>query len=175
MTQTPNPTTRIVLIGFMGSGKSSTAACLSERLGVPVFDMDALITHRSGLSSVSEIFSERGEDAFRELETEVTRGLGDVTSGIISTGGGVISRDENRALLRTQCSQIVFLKTSFESVAQRVAGLDDRPLFKDRIKAAELFQLRAPIYDSWADIVVETDNASPAEVCEKILSKLQLR
>jgi shikimate kinase len=163
-----------VLIGFMGSGKSSTAACLSNRLGVPMFDMDALITHRSGLKSVSEIFSERGEDAFRDLETEIARGLGELTSGIISTGGGVISRDENRALLRTPGSQVVFLKTSFESVTKRIADLDDRPLFKDRIKAAKLFELRAPVYQSWADIIVETDNASPAEVCEKIISELQL-
>lgn len=158
----------------MGSGKSSTAACLSERLAVPMFDMDALITHRSGMKSISNIFSERGEEAFRELETAVARELSCLDAGIISTGGGVISRDENRALLRTAGSHVVFLKTSFEAVAQRIADLDDRPLFKDRVKAANLFELRAPVYQSWADIIVETDNASPAEVCEKIISELQL-
>lgn len=170
--QTPN---KIILIGFMGSGKSSTARCLSERLGLSVYDIDTLITEQSGLSSVSEIFSERGESAFRDLETEITRKLGDIKAGIVSTGGGVISREVNRSLLNSQGSIIVFLKTSFATVAERVSGLSDRPLFKDRIKAEELFKVRAPIYEAWADIIIETDNLSPSQVCDQIISALEHR
>lgn len=159
----------------MGSGKSSTARCMAERLGIPVYDMDTLITERSGLSSVSEIFSERGESSFRDLETAIARELEGVESGIVSTGGGIISREVNRSILRAGGAIIVFLKTSFATVAQRVAGLSDRPLFKDRIKAEELFQSRAPIYEAWADIIIETDNLSPSQVCDQIILSLGRR
>ena len=97
----PNTPKNIILIGFMGSGKSSIGRELKQVLGYPVIDTDALIVKRAG-KPIRRIFEEDGEEAFRDLESEVLRELEAIkpTRRIIATGGGVVVRPENREILR---------------------------------------------------------------------------
>ena len=159
----------------MGAGKSTIAARLSVMLGVPVREMDDGIVARSGLSSIPEIFEKHGEPFFRELESEEAATLADSRDVVISTGGGVIGRPKNMDLLRQNGAVVVFLRSSFETVAARNAGLETRPLFRDGTKARELFATRAPVYEQWADITVDTDGKLPEALCAEILSRLSAR
>jgi shikimate kinase len=153
----------------MGSGKSSIATALSAQIGLPLYDMDQLVLANSGCSSISEIFEKHGEDRFRDLETAVASDLQQVQSGVISTGGGVVKRSENRALLCLPNTAVVFLRTSFESINRRIAQLQDRPLFRDRVQAEDLLRHRTPAYEAWATITVDTDDRTPAQICDAII------
>lgn len=166
---------RVILIGFMGTGKSTVAKALAERLGFSVKELDALIVERSGRTSIPEIFDHDGEPHFRNLETEVCAAIRHERSVIISTGGGVIGRDLNMEHLTADGGIVVFLRTSLEGIVARSAELLDRPLFRNGHQARELFERRAPVYHRWANLVVDTDGKSIEEICSEILSSLQSR
>ena len=106
----PRTPTNIVLIGFMGSGKSSIGRRVATRLGFQFLDTDALLVEREG-REITEIFEQDGEARFRDLETSVLSSLGMRDRCVISTGGGVILREENRALLG-QLGLVVWLTAS---------------------------------------------------------------
>jgi shikimate kinase len=164
---------KVVLIGFMGSGKSTVATRLGELLKLPVCEMDAEIVGRSGLASIPEIFEKRGEQHFRDLEAEVAQGLAQASDIIISTGGGVIGRAGNMESLKASGGVIVFLRSSFETVRARNEGLETRPLFRDGAKALDLFGQRAPLYARWADIMLDTDSRTVSDLCAEIISRLE--
>ena len=164
---------KIVLIGFMGSGKSTVAAHLGELLKLPVCEMDEEIVRRSGLASIPEIFEKRGEQHFRDLEAEVAQGLAQASDIIVSTGGGVIGRAGNMESLKASGGLLVFLRSSFETVRARNEGLETRPLFRDGAKALELFAQRAPLYARWADITLDTDSRTVSDLCAEIVSRLE--
>ncbi len=166
---------RVILIGFMGTGKSTVAKALAERLGFSVKELDALIIARSGRASIPDIFEHDGETHFRNLETEVCSAIEHERSVVISTGGGVIGRDTNMEHLTAEGSVVIFLRTSFEEILARSADLHDRPLFRNGRQARELYERRAPVYLKWADLVVDTDGKSIEEICSEILSSLQSR
>lgn len=166
---------KIILIGFMGAGKSTVATRLSARLGVPVREMDESIVARSKLSSIPEIFEKHGEPFFRDLESEVAESLAQERNVVVSTGGGVIGRPRNMELLRQNGGLVIYLRSSFSTVEARNAGLETRPLFKDSTKAKQLFAARVPIYEQWADITIDTDGKLPEEVCSEIASRLPAR
>lgn len=163
---------KVILIGFMGAGKSCVAARIAALLGVSAIEMDDLAIARSGLKSIPEMFEVHGEVFFRNLESEVAESLSGEHNAVISTGGGVIGRPENMQRLRACGGIVVFLRSSFETVQRRNAGLDTRPLFRDGTKARELFEARAPVYEQWADITVDTDNKALEQVCAEILLQL---
>ena len=123
MSRTP---TNIVLIGFMGSGKSSIGRRVATRLGFQFLDTDALLVEREG-REITEIFEQDGEARFRDLETSVLSSLGMRDRCVISTGGGVILREENRALLRG-LGFTVWLTASEDVIYQRVSRNTKRPL-----------------------------------------------
>lgn len=166
---------KIILTGFMGSGKSSVSILLASRLGISVIEMDQLLLERSPYSAISDIFAERGEVGFRDLEAEVARSLRDEQNLVISTGGGIIGRPENMENLKHGGGTIVFLRTSFDEVARRISNLDTRPLFRDHAKAEELFAQRLPLYTRYADIIVDTDGKTPEEVSAEIVTKVKTR
>ncbi len=166
---------RVILIGFMGTGKSTVAKALAKQLGFSVQELDTLIIERSGRASISDIFEHDGEPHFRNLETEVCAATSKERSVVISTGGGVIGRDVNMEHLTACGGVVIFLKTPFESIIARSADLLNRPLFRDGHQAQELFDRRTPVYLRWANLVVETDGKSIEEVCSEILSSLQSR
>lgn len=163
---------KVVLIGFMGTGKSTVAKGLATLLGAPQIEMDDLTVARSGLESIPQIFEKRGEPFFRDLESEVARSLAGERDAVISSGGGVIGRPENLHHLRSGGGVVVFLRSSFETVQGRNAGLETRPLFRDGTKAKQLFEARAPVYEQSADITIDTDGKAPDQVCAEILLRL---
>ncbi|MGZ4986282.1 MAG: shikimate kinase [Chthoniobacterales bacterium] len=162
----------IILIGFMGSGKSCAGVELCRRTGLPVFDTDALIISKVK-SSISEIFDRLGEDAFREEETAALRAIPRGRS-VIVTGGGCILRAENVELLR-ELGTIVWLQADEETIFQRVAHREDRPLLRGgdpRGRIRELLAAREALYRGAAEVTIDTAGRTPAEVADAILAEL---
>ncbi len=163
----------IVLTGFMGTGKSEVGRKLAERLGMTLVELDAEIEKAEGMT-IKEIFSRFGESYFRDRETETVKRFEDRENIVISTGGGVVMREENMESLRKK-GVIVCLTATPETVLSRTGGSDERPLLnvEDPLeKIRELLESRRPFYER-ADIVIETDSLTPAEVAEEIIEKMK--
>ena len=154
-----------VLLGFMGAGKSTIARGLNPNY----LDMDALIEKRLGMS-IAEFFSEKGEESFRQIESEV---LADLLQRdqVVSTGGGVVISQRNRNLLKTN-SDNIYLKADFETLYQRIAADKDnqRPLFlnKSKEELREIFQERQAWYEEVASRVLDVTKLSPEEIIEEL-------
>ena len=154
-----------VLLGFMGAGKSTIARGLDP----DYIDMDALIEERLGMS-IANFFAEKGEVAFRQVESEV---LADLlkTDRVVSTGGGVVISQRNRDLLKTNPDNI-YLKADFETLYQRIAADKDnqRPLFlnKSKEELASIFQERQVWYEEVASRVLDVTKLSPEEIIEEL-------
>ena len=154
-----------VLLGFMGAGKSTIARGLDP----DYIDMDALIEERLGMS-IADFFAEKGEVAFRQVESEV---LADLlkTDRVVSTGGGVVISQRNRDLLKTNPENI-YLKADFETLYQRIAADKDnqRPLFlnKSKEELATIFQERQAWYEEVASQVLDVTKLSPEEIIEEL-------
>lgn len=165
----------IILIGFMGSGKTTTGISLSYRLQCTLSDTDKMIEKREG-RSISEIFAAEGEDYFREKETELLRKLGEERARqIFSVGGGTPLRAENRKLL-SGLGTVVYLKVSPETVYERLKGDTTRPLLRgedpmERIRT--LLGEREEIYTEAADIVVTADGKKLAQIVDEIAALLK--
>jgi len=166
------PPKNIVLIGFMGSGKSTVGRELHQRLGYALVDMDQLIEQRER-RSITSIFATEGEEAFREMETRLLVELNDPTAPrrIISTGGGVIGRAQNRQLLRT-LGYVVWLHAPIPVILERTSKSRDRPLLHTADPAARieaLLALRKPLYAETAHLRVDTSGLDSGELATGIL------
>lgn len=165
----------IVLIGFMGSGKTTVGLKLSYRMRMTVEDTDKLIERREG-RTISEIFADDGEEYFRRLETELLKELTDRGKGkIYSVGGGTPVRAENRELLK-RLGRVVWLRLRPETVYERLKNDNTRPLLQcenplERIR--ELMESRREAYESCADLIVDVDDAEPEEILKKIEKEAQ--
>lgn len=161
----------LVLVGMMGSGKTTIARIVGERLGRPVLDSDQLVEARTG-RTVRDIFETDGEPAFRALETEVLReALATTTPSVIAAAGGVVLSAENRRLLTTSASRVVWLCADPSTLVERVRGGGHRPLL-DADPAGTLqrmFVEREPLYREVADAIVLVDHRSVADVVEAVL------
>ena len=159
----------IVLIGFMGAGKSSVGRALARRTGLPLFDIDALVSERRG-SSIAVIFALDGEDEFRACETAVLAGIS-AQPAIIVTGGGIVLRAENVATMK-RLGTVVYLTADEETLFERAMRRATRPLLQTsdpRATFAELLQVRAPLYRAAADVTVDTTGLRHEEVATAVL------
>jgi len=166
----------IILIGFMGSGKTVVGHELAQKLGFEYLDTDELIEKQSS-TSISQIFSEKGEEHFRELETQVLQDLKSKDKLVISTGGGMVLKPENVKILKG-IGSLVLLWANPEKIYSRVKDEPHRPLLKvedPKAKIEEILKFREPIYKKVADLVVDTSNLSVEQVVEEILKWQKLR
>ena len=162
----------IFLIGMMGSGKSSTGPVLAEILKYKYVDLDVLI-EKLTKKTIDKVFSEEGEEYFRDLETQCLQEIIKLPSVVVSTGGGVVLKKENWGILRQGI--IIWLDINKEIVLNRLNSKDNiRPLLKGNIDAKyeEIFQTRKDIY-AQADLRVEINNEGVKNVAEKILNTLK--
>jgi len=157
----------LALIGFMAAGKTTVGTKVADGLGLEFIDTDALIVEREGMP-IFQVFGFKGEDGFRDVETEVIREVAGREGVVISLGGGAILRDENVALLREHCV-LVHLKVSFPVVMDRTQGDVDRPLLNDMLQGMDLYMQRRELYGSVADVTVDTDDLTVDEVVQEVL------
>lgn len=163
---------KLILIGFMSSGKSSVAPLLADRLGFSSVDADEEIIRISGYRSIQDIFTECGEARFRELEATVAASYRDTSSLVIATGGGVVLNRSNMEHLTYNGGVVIFLQTDFEEVQRRVADTSTRPLFRDKVMAERIYRERQPLYGQYADYSVSTNGKTPYSVCLEVLAIL---
>jgi shikimate kinase len=166
---------QVVLVGFMGAGKSSVGKVLAERLGAEFVDVDERIEETSG-KSVGEIFASRGEGTFREMEKAAIRDAVSVPGRVVAAGGGAFVDEANRRTLKAY-APVFFLDVSVESVLERLSGDRSRPLFpggKEEGKLRKLMERRRPAYQE-ADFTVSTDDRSVPEIADRILALLARR
>ena len=162
----------IFLIGMMGSGKSSTGPILAEILKYKYVDLDVLI-EKLTKKTIDKVFSDEGEEYFRDLETQCLQEIIKLPSVVVSTGGGVVLKKENWGILRQGI--VVWLNINKEIVLNRLNSQDNtRPLLKGNIdkKYEEIFEIRKDIY-AQADLRVEIKNEGVKNIAEKILRALK--
>ena len=155
----------IVLIGMPGVGKTTTGIALASELGRPFYDIDEMIVSLAG-KSIPEIFTEDGEDAFRQAESEAARELSKVTGAVIACGGGVVNREENYYTL-AENGHIVFLNRDIS-----LLPTDGRPV-SQAVPPERLYRIRLPLYRSWCDDEIEITGNSPEETAAHIMDMLQ--
>lgn len=163
----------IVLIGFMGTGKSSVGRLLARRLKRPFIDTDKKIEVECGMS-IPEIFENHGEVFFRTKEKSVVAKVSRYTNAVISTGGGVVLAAENISRLRTN-GVIITLSASADAILERTARRNNRPLLNqpDRKQAIEkLLKERSSLYGA-GDFIIDTTNNTPQEIVDTIVTFLR--
>jgi thiamine-phosphate pyrophosphorylase len=165
-----SPPGRIVLVGFMGSGKTAIGRRVAERLRVPFVDLDAEIERTSGLT-VRAIFETAGEAAFRERESAFLEGAEALPNGVIATGGGSWISDRNRRTI-ARLGTAVYVDVPFEVIRSRLAGKVDRPLFVTEAQAAALHAEREPSYRMASVRVSLTGFESIEESADRMLSAI---
>jgi len=163
----------VFLVGPMGSGKSAVGRQLAARLGLAFIDSDAEIEALTGVD-IPYIFEKEGEAGFRTRERDVLDGLTARTGVLVATGGGAVLDPDTRARLRSR-GCVVYLRTSVNQQLARTRRSGHRPLLNapDPLGTlARLMQVRAPLYEETADLVVETDSRKVKSVVEEIERRL---
>ncbi|MGB3368929.1 MAG: shikimate kinase [Acidaminobacteraceae bacterium] len=159
----------IILIGMMGSGKSTIASELSKRLELDLIDIDSIIEKTNDMS-IKDMFDKYGEEHFRKLEKALFLELADRKNSIISTGGGAILND---ALEPFETQNIIYLKWSINGLLSNLTNkVDNRPLLNQASleeKLIDIYELRKDLYERWAKHIIDCDNKSVDEVVMSIL------
>ena len=159
----------IILIGPMGSGKTSTGRMLAKEMGYAFADTDEEVTKRTGVS-IAYIFDVEGEEGFRKRECLALKECLNDNNTVLSTGGGIVLSKENRDLLQDR-GTVVYLQTSIRFQVKRTASTNNRPLLQNKDPEETLEKLmltRTPLYEEIADIIIMTDNKSLQEMSKEI-------
>ncbi|MFJ6779899.1 shikimate kinase [Streptomyces yangpuensis] len=164
----------VVLVGPMGSGKSTVGALLAERLGVSYRDTDTDIVTAQG-RPISDIFVDEGEPYFRELERQAVAAAVAEHTGVLALGGGAVLDEGTRTLLAGR--PVAYLSMDVEEAVRRVGLGAARPLLavNPRRQWRELMEARRPLYTEVARVVVATDDRTPEEVAQAVLDALELK
>lgn len=168
---------RIVLIGFMGAGKSTVGAMLAQKLGWDFIDTDAVIETRSGIA-ISQIFAQKGEQAFRSLEVETIREFMGCQNLVLALGGGAIEAESTRETLGAFAgTYVVFLEAPLDTLIARCLaqpGAAERPVLADRERLLQRFIERLPHYRS-AHLTVLTEGLTPERVATQVVETVERR
>ncbi len=170
----PAPPVNLVLIGFMGSGKSSIGRILATKLGFQLLDTDALVVEAAGMQ-ITEIFAQKGEPSFREYESRALEFLRQrqTRNAVVATGGGIVTQPGNVPLLH-ELGFVVELTASEEVIFERVSRNKARPLLhtpNPRETVANLLAARAPLYAAAADFTVDTSYKTHAQAADAIIAE----
>ena len=165
---------RVILIGPMGSGKTTIGSLLAEKLGLAFRDTDHLIEEREE-KPVSQIFLDQGEDVFRAIEKKVLRDELLTDGTVLSLGGGAPISIDAQSALRAISSYIIFLDISLSTVVPRIGFNRDRPLLLNNPRGQwqTLMEARRPIYEALADVTINVDDKSEEEIVNIALSSLE--
>ena len=161
----------VVLVGFMGAGKTTVGHIMAERLGLPFVDSDVLIEQRQG-REIREIFRAEGEPYFRQLEHETVAGLVRGRDAVIALGGGAVEDPRSRAVLRN--AKVVYLRVSYEEALARVKSDEFRPMLH-RPGLDEVYRRRLSLYEDVSVLTVDTDGLRPDAVALEVLAQLTRR
>ena len=164
----------IVLIGFMGEGKTTISDYLSTMFDMDIVEMDQVIAEREEMS-ISDIFATYGEEYFRDLETNLLIEMQSHKNAVISCGGGAALRERNVAEMKKN-GRVVLLTATPETIYERVKDSNDRPVLNGRknVKGiSELMEQRREKYEAAADIVINTDDKTVLQICEELVQRLQ--
>lgn len=155
----------------MGTGKTTVSKILSEKMALPVLEMDEILEERFQMS-INDIFGTLGEDAFRNEETELLREISDLDSPyIVSCGGGVPLKEENREILRSS-GKVIQLSAAPETIWNRISNSKTRPLLSDGFdisKIAKMMAERKTSYEKATDITIDTSGKEPDEIASEII------
>jgi len=169
--------TRCALVGMPGSGKSTVGRHLARRLGLPFVDMDQRLEQQLGCS-IRSYFEQHGEAAFRDYEAALLAQLADQPGDmVLSTGGGIVLRPENRAALREGFSHVMYLRASADDIFKRLRYDRTRPLLQvadplERLR--ELYRTRDPLYREAAHYVIETGRPSVHTLVNMVMMQLEM-
>ena len=163
---------RLIIIGPMASGKSVVGKKLSKRLGIDFYDTDEEIVKKTGVT-ISHIFDIEGEDNFRSREMNVFSDLIKKDGCVISTGGGIVLKEENRGLLKK--GTVLYLKTSIQTQLERTMNDKERPLLRGKenkeVTLRKMAKLRNPLYEKSSNYIIEeTDNSN--QTVDNIIKQL---
>jgi shikimate kinase len=161
----------IVLVGFMGAGKTTIGNLLAARLALPFADSDQVIEERAG-RPVRQIFAEDGEPAFRALEHQVIADLLDGPELVLAVGGGAAEHPLTQAKLSSEPgTHVVYLQVGYTQALQRIGGDAGRPMLA-RPDLTAVYERRRPVYAAVATLAVDTDDRPPESVSEDIIARL---
>lgn len=162
----------IVLIGFMGTGKSTIGRALSERLNLELIDTDDLVEKKMTMP-ISQIFKEYGEVKFRDLESDMLQEVSGKKNKIISCGGGVCLREENIINIKKD-NKVILLQASPRVILDRIKADVNRPILKEKMNVDNIeaiIEERKQSYYKAADIIIDTDDKTLLEIVDEILTK----
>ena len=167
----------IFLTGFMGTGKSKIGLLLARRLRREFFDTDRMIEERAG-ETIEEIFTNRGEDAFRSVEHQCVQEAAGRNGAVIALGGGAITQEKNWEVIKNS-GILICLEASPETILQRVSRKEDRPLLAGLTKPQKLTKIRdmlsqrAPYYDRANIKITSTDDRPPDRIADDLAKRLE--
>ncbi len=160
----------VILIGYMGCGKSTVGRRLSYRLRMPYVDTDNLIETKEK-TTISDIFATQGEEVFRQMETDCIKSIFDYRQDyVIAVGGGLPVREENREIMK-KLGTIIYLRAKPDTIYERLKNDTKRPLLQGEDpqgKICTMIGLRGPIYEAASDYIIDVDGKSFEEIINEI-------